>query len=67
MRNKKKKSFLFVKSDTNKLFYHFYNGKRNLVFGFDCMLHIFIIAQNLSLARNIDPIELTWLGGNPPA
>lgn len=67
MKDELKTSLLFAKNDKKKLPPHFRNKKRHTLFGFGGVLIIFGIAQNLVFAQNVDPIELSWLGGNPPA
>ena len=41
--------------------------KRNLSIVLRWALVLFIIVQNLTIAQNVKPINLSWLGGNPPS
>ncbi|MFZ1806132.1 MAG: Tat pathway signal sequence domain protein, partial [Cyclobacteriaceae bacterium] len=45
--------------------YYFYDNEYRMIAPWG--LIILIILQNLIFAQDVDPIKLSWLGGNPPA
>ncbi len=45
---------------------HFQYKKRNWLIALAWILIIFGIVQNSVFAQNVNPIKLSWLGGNPP-
>jgi hypothetical protein len=45
---------------------HFRFAKRKCLLALGLALTIFGIALNSVIAQNVDPIKLSWLGGNPP-
>jgi len=50
-----------------KTTHYFRYGKRNRQIALKCMLAVLVIVQCSVFAQVIEPITLTWLGGNPPA
>jgi hypothetical protein len=56
-----------MKGKIKKARLHFSAEKGNWIIILTSILIIFIIIQNSAFAQNVNPIKLSWLGGNPPA
>jgi hypothetical protein len=51
---------------TEKMPDHFRDKKRNRMIALGWVLIILNVVQNSVFAQNVNPIKLSWLGGNPP-